>query len=161
MLRSLLRTRRSMLLAVLGVVPAAFQAGEAQGGDATRCLKQCKKKKKDKRAACKQKCKKAAPSNFPRTAYVSGPGNGISASFPLAAGRYQISATHNDVSQYGENFIIHLWGPKDYEGFIFNELEFEPGYFQYQTIEQIPYDGTYFFEAQDVGGPWTISVAPI
>ena len=161
MLRSLLRTRRSVVLALLGIAPATFQAGEEDAAGATRCLKQCKKKPKAKRAACKKKCKKTATSNWPRTAYVSGPENGISASFPLAAGRYLISATHNDMSEYGENFIIHLWGPKDYEGFILNELEFEPGYFQYQTIEQIPYNGMYFFEAQDVGGPWTMRVSPI
>src|SRR5215216_963373 len=150
-----LLSRRAALVAAV-----ALATGTAET-DATPCTTKCKKEDdRDKKDTCLKKCKKTE-SHLPRNATVSGVGQQVSSTFPLATGRYLISATHAETNSYGGNFIVHLWGPKGYEGYIFNELPFDPGTYQYQTVEEVPYNGSYFFEAQEASGPWTISVRPI
>jgi hypothetical protein len=157
--------------ALAGVLAGALALMNGQQAAAVKSVKQCKKiDDKKKRQKCLKKAKRNTangtlppppPSSLPRTATVSGSGPGVTESFPLAAGRYLISATHTEARPNGGNFIVHLWGPNEYEGFIFNELPFDPGTYQYQDVEELPDDGSYFFEVEFAGGPWSISVGPI
>jgi len=149
-----LLTRRAAIAA-----PVLAVLGLHEDVEADACTQKCKKRKtKEQKQRCLKQCKKRA-ARLPRYANVNGAGPGLSASFGLAGGRYLISATHADAE--GTNFIVHLWGPKGYEGYIFNELEFDPGTYPYQVVEEVPYDGTYFFEVQYAGGPWSISMGPV
>lgn len=152
-------SRRAAILAPLVTV-----FGLPESTHAVTCAKVCKSKKgKFKKQKCLKRCKNDAVSAppLPRTASFSGHGPTITGSFLLAGGRYLISATHTDTDSGPGNFIVHLWGPNDYEGFIFNELEFDPGAYAYQTVEDVPYDGSYFYEIQYANSAWTLTMAPI
>jgi hypothetical protein len=152
-------SRRTAIL-----VPLLTALGRPDPSRAMTCAKVCKNKKdKAKKKKCLQRCKADGVGTppLPRAASFSGHGPTITGSFLLAAGRYLISATHTDTDIGSGNFIVHLWGPNDYEGFIFNELEFTPGTYAYQTIEEVPYDGSYFYEIQDANSAWTLTMGPI
>jgi hypothetical protein len=152
-------TRRAAVLA-----PILTAIGIHNDAEADECTQRCKLKgSKKKKKKCIKKCKKQAANqpSYPRTASFNGVGPTITSSFRLAAGRYRISGTHTDTGDGSGNFIVHLWGPQGYEGYIFNELEFDPGTFSYQVVEEVPYSGTYFYEVQYANSNWTISMSPI
>jgi len=152
-------SRRAAILAPLITV-----LGRPESTNAVNCARLCKNKKdKFRKQKCLKRCRADAVSAtpLPRTASFSGTGPTITGSFMLAAGRYLISATHTDTDNGSGNFIVHLWGPNDYEGYIFNELEFDPGTFAYQTVEEVPYDGSYFYEIQYANSAWTLTMGPI
>ena len=134
--------------------------------EAASCSRRCKEKNtKEKRKRCLKQCKKTP--SLPQSAQLGGVGPQITESFQLAAGRYQATANIVvTVASIGSfvplsNFIVWVYGPQEFSDLVFNELPRGSGGFQYQGIVQLPADGFYFFNVEDIEGSWNIQFSTI
>lgn len=86
---------------------------------------------------------------------VSGTGTTVSEKFNLAAGRYKVTVT----LQVGDfsGFICHLYGPGNFDDYLFNELIDTPGTWTGSPVVQIPTSGEFFVEVSNTDAAWQLT----
>jgi hypothetical protein len=90
---------------------------------------------------------------------LRGVGIDVTDSFMLESGRYRVTASIEPSEQ--DNFIVHLVGPGDFTGNLFNEIIDAGMTWEGETTVSISTTGEYAVEVDAPQDRWTVLIEPI
>jgi hypothetical protein len=140
---------------------ATAPAGGGRGGNNNNHNNNKKKNNNDnknKNNSNKKNNKKNG--NNQKTVVVRGNGPESTKEFHLEQGRYRAIATYVTTDATGGRFFVDLHGPNGYVESVFIENPEDPGNYRYESIVDTDADGDYFFEVEEAGGSWEITLKP-
>ena len=96
-----------------------------------------------------------SPDASSAVAAATGTGTMVSEKFALEPGRYRVSATLENITQFS-GFIVYLHDPSGYKDNLFNESIETSGTWEGSVVVAVSEDGEYFVDVSNTDESWTL-----